>query len=92
MQYNITDEAILQLSIQNRILGVERSQQCGCFCCGAVFPANIVVDYVDDNRTALCPRCNIDSVLPDAWIELSRELLVEVGKRWFAEAKKEPKE
>jgi hypothetical protein len=37
---------------------------CGCFYCEAVFTADEIREWVDDELTALCPRCGIDSVLP----------------------------
>ncbi|KKN43874.1 hypothetical protein LCGC14_0698880 [marine sediment metagenome] len=86
MQYNITDKGAHHFSSHNRISGVQKSQQCGCFCCCEIFSATEVVEYCDQavhNSTALCPRCGIDSVLPDAWIELSEELLTELSTRWF---------
>lgn len=36
---------------------------CGCFYCEAVFAADEIQQWVDDDLTALCPRCGIDSVL-----------------------------
>jgi len=94
MKYNVTDDAINHFSSYNRILGVQKSQQCGCYSCCEIFPAVEVVAYCDraiHNSTALCPRCGIDSVLPDAWIELSTELLVALEKRWFGLAKEPPR-
>jgi hypothetical protein len=37
---------------------------CGCFYCLQVFPADEVVEWIDDGRTPLCPRCGIESVVP----------------------------
>ncbi len=46
---------------------IARSTFCGCFYCLAVFPPADIEDWVDDEpRTALCPRCGIDSVIGDA--------------------------
>jgi hypothetical protein len=42
---------------------LEVSSSCGCFFCKAVFPPNEVTEWCDDDQTALCPRCGIDSVL-----------------------------
>jgi len=39
--------------------------QCGCFFCLAEFDASVVTTWVDDGRTALCPKCGIDSVLSE---------------------------
>jgi hypothetical protein len=61
---------------------------CGCFYCLETFPAEEVEEYVDkfcgECITALCPRCGIDAVLPDAdWKDLSRELLEKLHLRAF---------
>jgi len=82
MQYNVTHDAAHHLCSFNRV-GIEKSQQCGCFCCCQIFPAVEITNYVGAVPKALCPYCGIDAVLPDAWIELSRDLLVEMKKRWF---------
>jgi len=45
---------------------IEASRQCGCFYCSSVFAPEEIIDWCDDGRTALCPRCGIDSVIGDA--------------------------
>jgi hypothetical protein len=57
-------EAIARLSFRNRAR-VAIAARCGCFYCEAVFPSPEVGKWVDDEQTALCPRCGIDSVLAD---------------------------
>ena len=44
---------------------ITAAPSCGCFYCLATVPGDDVREWVDDGRTALCPRCGIDSVLPD---------------------------
>lgn len=36
---------------------------CGCFYCGALFDGERVTEWIDDDQTALCPECGIDSVI-----------------------------
>lgn len=55
-------ESIARLSYRNRA-SVAAATRCGCFYCQAVFSGDEVRNWVDDDRTALCPRCGIDSVL-----------------------------
>lgn len=38
---------------------------CGCFHCLATFPADEIREWVDNDQTALCPRCGVDSVLAE---------------------------
>lgn len=56
-------------SVQNR-REIERSGQCGCFSCFAVFPAAKVWDWVGsetpDEQMGMCPYCWMDTVLGDA--------------------------
>lgn len=52
------------LSKHNK-LGISRGKQCGCFHCLNIFDADAVSNYTDGNQTALCPFCNIDSVVSD---------------------------
>ncbi len=64
---------------------IEASDRCGCFCCGAVFPASEILDWVDGGQTALCPRCGIDSVLGDAsglWVT-DPAFLTAMNRHWF---------
>ncbi len=78
----VTYEGMHHLSIYNKS-GVEQGGQCSCFYCMETFPSTDVVTYVDMGKTALCPRCGIDSVLPEAWVHKSPELLKEMHKRFF---------
>src|SRR5213078_2558710 len=66
---------------------VKNSARCGCLYCGAIFPSTEIDLWVggqdgvgEDGTTAFCPRCGIDSVLPDniPGVELTPELLNEM--------------
>lgn len=66
---------------------LKKSKMCGCIYCCEVYPASEVVDWCDEldrRRTALCPHCGIDSVIPDAsgW-PLDPEFLKEMKYWWF---------
>ena len=70
-------------SYRNRV-EMEQSIRCGCFCCGSIFDATEVEDYIDDGETALCPYCDVDSVVGDAsGIELNPIVLNELNKMYF---------
>jgi hypothetical protein len=47
-----------------------QSKLCGCFYCLEIFTRDEVVDWTDEelsmSKTALCPKCGIDSVLGDS--------------------------
>lgn len=64
---------------------IEKSEKCGCFSCGKIFPPSEITDYVSDEEpTALCPYCHIDSVIGDAsGLPVTKKFLKEMNKRWF---------
>jgi hypothetical protein len=70
---------------------IESSQLCGCFHCMAQFSPREIHRWVDDGpdgrgTTAMCPRCDIDSVLGDrSGFPVSEEFLQEMHRYWFAE-------
>ena len=63
---------------------IRKSKLCGCFYCKKIFHANEVEDFIDGGQTALCPYCDIDSVIGDASdISIKLELLDEMNKKYF---------
>lgn len=71
---------------------VVSSSRCGCFHCLAFFPATGIGEWVDEpetgprgpGRTALCPKCGIDAVLPESEdYDLTLELLKAMQARYF---------
>lgn len=80
-------EALHKLSFENEEL-VRKSKICGCFYCGRIFKSAEVIDWCEDEnaRTAVCPYCDIDSVLQeslDGSYELNKDLLFEMNLIWF---------
>jgi hypothetical protein len=74
---------------------IQASDTCGCFCCLAIFaPGDISVWINDKNvgegregRTALCPKCGIDSVIGSAsGFPITPEFLAAMQRRWFSSA------
>ena len=62
------------------------SEQCGCFCCGAIFPPSAVWNWLDhkEPHTAFCPACGINAVLGDAsGLPITFDFLREMNERWF---------
>jgi hypothetical protein len=64
------------------------SKVCGCFFCLAVFPVSEIKEWVDTidgiGQTALCPKCDIDSVIgSNSGYPIEREFLSEMRKHWF---------
>ena len=65
---------------------IMKSEKCGCFYCLRIFETNEISAYINDEngKTAVCPHCGVDSVLPDSRVSLSEELLTEMHKTWFS--------
>jgi hypothetical protein len=63
---------------------VVASDQCGCFYCGRLFSSAEITKWIDQGRTALCPRCGIDAVIGSAsGFPLTKEFLNEMNGHWF---------
>jgi hypothetical protein len=68
---------------------IVESTFCGCFYCLSIFKPAEIVEWTDENdargKTALCPRCGIDSVIGDkAGFPIDDELfLKEMYHYWF---------
>lgn len=70
-------------SVQNR-LSLENSDLCGCFYCLKIFSPAKIEAWLDEDQTALCPMCGIDSLLTDKrWI--TKEFLYRMQIRWFGD-------
>lgn len=63
---------------------VMQSDKCGCFYCLAIFSSNEISEWIDEENTALCPKCDIDSVLPSvAGYPLVKDFLKQMNEYWF---------
>jgi len=68
------------------------SKLCGCFYCLKTFPPSEIVEWIEESKdgprghgkTAVCPNCDIDAVLPESELyEISTELLEAMNQEWF---------
>jgi hypothetical protein len=76
-------QALNQAAHQHRAL-LTASKICGCFHCLSVFGHFEIRQWIHQNNTALCPRCDADAVIGDASRPgLSRKILEEMHRRWF---------
>ncbi|MCH5180839.1 MAG: hypothetical protein J1F32_06475 [Erysipelotrichales bacterium] len=63
---------------------IDRSNKCYCFHCKSELDSKDVHDYIDEGKTALCPKCGIDSIIPDSIDEEINEIIiVEMNNYWF---------
>lgn len=51
-----------ELSMYNR-QPLEHVDECGCFYCLEIFNPKQITEWTDMGQTALCPYCDIDSVI-----------------------------
>ena len=61
--------------------------RCSCFHCCAEFGHKKIVAWVDKGKTALCPKCGIDSVIPADVVR--GESLKRMRSHWFGRHEKE---
>lgn len=63
---------------------LERSEECGCFYCLSIFPPSEIELWADEGKTAVCSRCDVDSVLGSAsGYPITKEFLFNMRRRWF---------
>lgn len=61
-----------------------KSENCGCFHCLSIFSPLEIVDWTDNESTALCPFCSIDSVIGSASnFPMTKEFLRKMNRHWF---------
>ena len=71
------------LSTRNRDL-LKKSRLCGCFYCKSIYDPQEIDRWADGGETAFCPRCGMDSVLPETKeYPLSSEFLQKMHDYWF---------
>jgi hypothetical protein len=63
---------------------LKESSVCGCFYCLEVFPPGKIEDWTDNDDTALCPKCGIDSVIGSvSGYPIERKFLKKMHDQWF---------
>ncbi len=69
---------------------LEPEQKCGCFCCLSIFNSSeieewlIAPNFCDRHGTAICPKCDIDSVIGESsGYPITPEFLNAMNKKWF---------
>jgi len=73
---------------------VLKSDICGCFYCLSIFQPKEITEWVDnwdengeetqEGKTAICPKCGIDSVLGSgSGYPIEKEFLKRMKEHWF---------
>jgi len=61
-----------------------KSKLCGCFYCLKFFNPTEITEWIDNDKTALCPYCDIDSIMPEnVGYPITLEFLSEMKNHWF---------
>ena len=65
---------------------LKNAQVCGCFYCLRIFDPKEIVWEDEEDHTAMCPYCGIDSVLPEsATLPITKAFLKRMQEFWFTE-------
>lgn len=61
---------------------------CACFYCFNEYPFAQITEWIDDGKTAICPRCGVDAVIGFDESTADRELLRKLHQRSFETSKR----
>lgn len=76
-------ERLHAYSAHNKSL-IDISNKCYCFYCRSCMERSEMVDYIDDGQTAVCPKCGIDSIIPDSIEEcVDENMIAQMNEYWF---------
>jgi len=64
---------------------IEASDLVGCFYCCETYPPSLIDEWTDDDSSAICPKCGIDSVIGTAsgYPAGDRDFLKQMNAIWF---------
>ena len=63
---------------------VMASQTCGCYGCLNIIQVKDIEFWTDDDETALCPKCTLDTLLAESLnIPLDKDTLSKIRNQWF---------
>lgn len=74
-----------EMSFKNAHL-IDDDTDCSCYYCRSNYKGSEIRDYIDDDETAMCPRCKLDTVLPE---KNTKERLEELYKENFTQRRSE---
>jgi hypothetical protein len=61
-----------------------RDEVCGCFHCLKIFSPSKIVEWVDEETTAVCPFCGIDSIIGvSSGFPITKDFLMKLHTIWF---------
>lgn len=58
--------------------------ECACYHCVKIFSTREIKEWTDEDNTAICPYCQVDSVLPVQTLDdKDLQVLSKIHKYWF---------
>jgi hypothetical protein len=79
------DHVLAHRHCKNHPAELDCSEFCGCFYCFAIYPPSRINQWIDQEQTALCPECEIDSVIGSAsGFPITKEFLERIDAQWFS--------
>lgn len=61
-----------------------KDKKCGCFFCMKIFSPAEIIEWIDDDKTALCPNCCIDAIIGESsGFPITKEFLEKMHNYWF---------
>lgn len=63
---------------------IEKANKCYCFYCKSSMEKSDIKCYIDNGQTALCPKCQIDAIVPDSIEDaVDEQIISEMNEYWF---------
>ena len=63
---------------------IDIADKCYCFYCKSSMEQSEIQNYIDDGQTALCPKCEIDAIIPDSIDDtVDEQIISEMNEYWF---------
>lgn len=63
---------------------LEKDSTCGCFFCEKIFEPSQIEYWLEDEGTAFCPHCGIDSIIGESsGYPIMPDFLSKMKKHWF---------
>lgn len=66
---------------------LEQVSVCGCYYCLNIYSPTEIEEWVDSEKTAICPKCGIDAVVPfDKDQDINLNEFEQMLKKWHGES------
>jgi hypothetical protein len=85
---DLTPEVLAGMTLRNRV-AITEAGFAGCFFCFGFFGAKEVKEFDDKGETAICPRCDVDALVPGI---VDMGAMMRAHERWFTEGSEHEQE